>query len=107
MKKVLAILLVLVMVFGLAACGSNNNATPANNGNEAPVAEKKVLKVAFRGDPNGLCHVSIAVGSANTPAHELMMDRLFEYDYTTGTPTPMLATKWEPIDGTHFRVTLR
>ena len=43
MKKVLAILLVLVMVFGLAACGSNNNATPANNGNEAPVAEKKVI----------------------------------------------------------------
>ena len=106
MKKVLAVLLVLVMVFGLAACGSNNNATPANNNTE-PVAEKKVLKVAFRGDPNGLCHVSIAVGSANTPAHEVMMDRLFEYDYTTGKPTPMLATKWEPIDGTHFRVTLR
>ena len=107
MKKVLAILLVLIMVFGLAACGTPANNTPANNGNTAPVAEKKVLRVAFRGDPNGLCHVSIAVGSANTPAHELMMDRLFEYDYTTGTPTPMLATKWEPIDGTHFRVTLR
>ena len=116
MKKLLAVLLVLAMVIGLAACGggttpANNNTAPSNNtepaNNTEPVAEKKVLKVAFRGDPNGLCHVSIAVGSANTPAHELMMDRLFEYDYKTGQPTPMLATKWEPIDGTHFRVTLR
>ena len=107
MKKVLAVLLVLVMVFGLAACGSNNNTTPANNNNVEPVAEKKVLRVAFRGDPNGLCHVSIAVGSANTPAHELMMDRLFEYNYKTGEPENMLATGWEQIDGTHFRVTLR
>ena len=31
MKKVLAILLVLVMVFGLAACGTPANNTPANN----------------------------------------------------------------------------
>ena len=116
MKKILAVLLVLAMVIGLAACGggstpANNNTAPSNNttpaNNTEPVAEKKVLKVAFRGDPNGLCHVSIAVASANTPAHELIMDRLFEYDYEKGESTPMLATGWEPIDGTHFRVTLR
>ena len=35
MKKVLAIVLVLVMVIGLAACGNGGNTTPANNGNEA------------------------------------------------------------------------
>ena len=128
MKKFLAILLVLVLVFGLAACGTptnnggnttpapsnTNNASNANESNAAEnttpaptPAEKKVLKVAFRGDPNGLCHVSIAVGSANTPAHELMMDRLFEYDYKTGEPTPMLATGWEQLTDTTYRVTLR
>ena len=31
MKKVFAVLLVLAMVFGLAACGGNTNTTPANN----------------------------------------------------------------------------
>ncbi len=38
MKKVIAILLALVMVFALAACGSNgnNNAAPENNSAEAP-----------------------------------------------------------------------
>ncbi|MBR3302475.1 MAG: extracellular solute-binding protein, partial [Firmicutes bacterium] len=35
MKKVLAIVLVLVMVIGLAACGNGGNTTPANNGNES------------------------------------------------------------------------
>jgi len=134
MKKFLAIMLALVLVIGLAACGtptpapsntSNENTTPAptndanNAGNEnttptgnenttpTPSEGPKVLRVAFRGDPNSLCHVVVAVGSANTPAHQLMMDRLFEYNYETGEPEPMLATDWEPIDGTHFRVTLR
>jgi basic membrane protein A len=41
MKKVLAILLVLVMVFGLAACGKGNDTTPANNGNTTPAGPVK------------------------------------------------------------------
>ena len=40
LKKIFALLLALVMVFGLAACGStpanNGNTTPANNGNTTP-----------------------------------------------------------------------
>ena len=105
MKKIIALLLVLVMVFGLAACGNKGGNNAANN-NAAP-AEPKVLRVAFRGDPNGLCHVSIAVASANTPAHELMMDRLFEYNYETNKPEPMLATGWEQLTDKTYRVTLR
>ncbi|MBO4862711.1 MAG: hypothetical protein J5535_07430 [Firmicutes bacterium] len=43
-KKVLAVVLALVMVFGLAACGSGGNTTPANNdsGNTAPAEPKTV-----------------------------------------------------------------
>ncbi len=36
-----------------------------------------------------------------------MGDRLFEFDYTTGEPTSMLATAFEPIDANHFRLTIR
>ena len=106
MKKIIAVLLVLAMVFALAACGSNNNATPANNNNAEPVAEKKVLKVATKGDPKGLCNAITTVASFNTPAHQLMMDRLFEYDSEKGY-TWMLATNVEVIDGSHYRLTLR
>ena len=35
MKKIVALLLALLMVFGLAACGTPSNNTPANNGGEA------------------------------------------------------------------------
>lgn len=46
MKKVLAIILALVMVFGLAACGSGNT-TPSGNGNTEPAPEKKVYEFKF------------------------------------------------------------
>ena len=131
MKKLIALLLALVMVFALCACGGSKTEAPKTEEPKTdtsgsgtaktdtpktdapatppaePPAEPQVLRVAFRGDPNSLCHVITAVASANTPAHQLMMDRLFEYDYTTGSVTPMLATGWEPIDGTHYRVKLR
>jgi len=128
MKKLIALLLVLVMVFAMVACGSKTEAPKTEDKKEetsAPAkdegkkeetkeeakeeesSEPKVLRVAFRGDPNSLCHVITAVGSANTPAHQLIMDRLFEFDYTTNSAVPMLATGWEAVDGTHYRVTLR
>ena len=127
MKKLIALLLALVMVFALCACGGGKTETstdtpktdtpktdtpktdtpktdtPKTDTPAAPPAvsaEPQVLRVAFRGDPNSLCHVITAVASANTPAHQLMMDRLFEYDYTTGSVTPMLATGWEAVDAT-------
>ncbi|MCR5010593.1 MAG: hypothetical protein K6A91_06620, partial [Clostridia bacterium] len=41
-SKVLAVILALIMVFGLAACGTPANNTPANNGNTEPApAERK------------------------------------------------------------------
>ncbi len=63
MKKVLAVLLCLVMVFGLAACGgggstpANNtpaNNTPANNasGNDAPAKYSVKIRLAWDTRPN-------------------------------------------------------
>ncbi len=103
MKKILAILLVLAMVFGLAACGGGGS-----NGNNAAPA-KKVLRVATKGDPTSLMHALVTVASFNTPAQQIMMDRLFDYDGDTGKYVPMLATSAEQIDeaGLRYRFTLR
>ena len=44
MKKIIALLLVLVMVFGLAACGEKGGNNAANTNNAAP-AEPKILSL--------------------------------------------------------------
>ena len=45
MKKIVALLLALLMVFGLAACGTPSNNTPANGNNAAPAKELGFPKV--------------------------------------------------------------
>ena len=61
MKKVLAMILVLCMVFGLAACGggstpanntANNVAAPANNANNANNASNNTEVKLTRGEVN-------------------------------------------------------
>ena len=51
MKKILALLLVLVMVFGLVACGETaapaEETKPAETTEQAPEAEAKTVKVGF------------------------------------------------------------
>ncbi len=39
MKKIVALLLVVVLAFGLAACGANNNTAPSNGNNATPAKE--------------------------------------------------------------------
>ena len=103
MKKIIAILLACIMVFGLAACGGNGG----GNNNAAPA--KKVLRVATKGDPTSLMHALVTVASFNTPAQQIMMDRLFDYDGDTGKYIPMLATEAKQVDesGLRYEFTLR
>ena len=110
MKRIIAVLLVLAMVFALAACGTpanNNNAAPGNNNNAQPVAEKKVLRVSTKADITSLCNLLATVNSADTPGQQLMQDRLFEYDQKTGQYAPMLCKEAKMIDSTHYELTLR
>lgn len=101
MKKFLAILLAAIMVFSFAACGEKKE-----EGKE-PVAEPKVLNIATKGNPVGLCPLTVAVGSANTPIQQFLFDRLFEFDSATGNTVPMLAKSYEVIDATHVKVEIR
>ncbi len=99
MKKLLAILLAAIMVFSFAACGEKKQQEVAE--------EPKVLTVATKGNPVGLCPLVVTVASANTPAQSYIFDRLFEFDAATGSSVPMLATDYEFVDDTHIRLTIR
>ena len=101
MKKIIALLLVLVMVFGLAACGDKGGNNAANN-NAAP-AEPKILRMAHKGDTTGLLCQTVTFTSSNTPMATLLYDRLVEYDAENNTVKPMLATEWKVIDAQHIR----
>ena len=48
MKKLIALLLALVMVIGLVACGNNNAETPLAATNSPPVATKPPLAATRR-----------------------------------------------------------
>ena len=121
MKKVLAMLLVLCLVLGLAACGGS---TPA----ETPVDDKPVIEnsdnltketapvepeVKFKdriviATNVAVGHMDIHTGSTG----ELIMfnmthNTLVGYDEATMTPKPELATEWEWVTDTQIKFKLR
>lgn len=126
MKKVLAFVFVLVMILSLAACDKTpapqetgspaDTAAPATQkpttpGSSTPAEETQrpieTLVVAHKGDPTSLCHLTVTFGSANGPIDCFIYDRLLDYNAETNDVEPMLATKWEFIDDTHIKFTLR
>ncbi|MDO5331858.1 MAG: ABC transporter substrate-binding protein, partial [Bacillota bacterium] len=100
MKKVLAIVLAVVMVFGFAACGEKQAEQTVDEG-------PKVLRVATKGNPIGMSPLTVAVSSSNTPVQQFLYDRLFDFDADKNDIVPMLATAYEYIDATHIRFTIR
>ncbi|MCQ2553198.1 MAG: ABC transporter substrate-binding protein [Clostridia bacterium] len=102
MKKVLALVLALIMVLSFAACGKKE--TPSAG---PEVQAPKVLNVAHKGDPLGVCHLNVMFSSIGGPLFIPMYDCLLDYNTETKELLPMLATKWEIIDDTHYRFTLR
>jgi len=100
MKKFLAILLALAMVFSFAACGEKKTEEPVDN-------TPKVLKAAQKGDSTGLVPQLVTFTSNQTPFITVLYDRLVDYDADNSTVVPMLAKSWEVIDATHIRFTLR
>ena len=114
MKKatsILALLLALVMVFGLVACGGGGDAgttnkpadqqqtdKPGNQKDEQPVAEgPKTLKIGLSGEPTSLCEL-IATGAQNSPTSHMLYDTLVWRNSQDGKVYPALAESWEVVD---------
>lgn len=130
MKKIIALLLVLVTLFTLVSCGKKTEApkeeAPAAS-TEAPKTEApkeevvempvqgdgeytpsdEILVVANKGNPTGLCHLNVTAVSANNAHMVAIYDRLVAYDYENNTVVPSLAESWEYVDDTHVRFKLR
>ena len=108
MKKFLALLLCLTMVFTLAACGGGNQ-TPAGSGSAAPVSGeegsipgvKKDLIVGSAQDINQL-NPLLQNDQINNNCFALTHQRLVSLDNVTNEKNPSLASSWEWTDDNHL-----
>jgi len=125
MKRVLSILLCLVMVFALAACGAQDTKTeaPATTETEAPKVEvtqggeqetvtgvsteDETITIAIEGEPPFLMPSTGSAGNPTSYVWNCMIEPLFDYDPTTGGIKGVLADHIEWVDETHYNVILK
>ncbi len=105
MKKILAIVLAAILLLATAACSNQTASTPTPAASAKPAAQK--LTVAHKGNPTSLNHLTVSNVSVNGPLGHLLYDTLVNYDSETDSFKPSIATKWEQIDSTHVKFTLR
>lgn len=116
LKKVLALILAIVMIVSLVACGGNKNADndtgnnepsqgETNNGADTEVKYKERVVIA-----NASLLAKLDPQSNNTSVnqhiYELTHNTLVGCDYSTGELVPELATSWE-LDGLTYTFHLR
>ena len=116
MQKILAMLLAAGMTFSLAACTSStdpddgNSSAPessAVDNSETPGgASSETLTVAINAEPDAL-YPQYAYSSSVGVVSTLMYDTLVSWDAENNCAVPNLATDWEWVDDTHFRLDLR
>ncbi len=132
MKKILAILITFVLVFGLFACGSSttSNSSPAasaanpsaaaspaastaasaaSTGTAAKPAPSDTdkLVIAHKGDPTALFTLGTTAVSTNGPINVFLNDTLVHWNSVAQEFEPMIATSWKYLDDTHIEFTLR
>ena len=131
MKRALCILLCLVMVLALAACGSSQPAStqPASSDTQSSAAapaekpadvitgkdqnvvktisEDETLTVAIEAEPAFIMPNSGSAGNPTSYVTGCMNEHLYEYDVETGDCIPALAESLEWKDEKHYWVTLR
>lgn len=135
-KKLVTLLLALVMIFALAACGdnANNNANNTPGGNDAPGnnapggstpggagsvgidsndpantdTSDDTLVVVLASEPSSLWGAPDGkVENETQIVNNALMDTLVKVDKETGDVLPNLATDWEWVDETHCKFILR
>lgn len=104
MKKVFALLLVLVMTLSLVACGAPSDAPVDDQTETGP----QTLRVLLEAEPESLDPKSTEFFSSyvHAPMTTAMFIPLL-YKDAAGEIVPGLATAWDWIDDTHLRLTIR
>jgi peptide/nickel transport system substrate-binding protein len=130
MKKLVALLLALALVFSLCACGSTSsdsdstaddsastaaddsstgNGNEVIGGNDAEVVSgtsDETLTIALSEEPSGLYNQYVYWKPSAVVAM-CLYDTLIEWNEETQEAEPKLASSWEWVDDTHIRFTLR
>ncbi len=133
MKKLLSLLMALVMIFALCACGgssdastteeapaqgaaSENEVAPADDAEAAPADDAdatdedawvgKTLVIACAAEMDSLLIQATTPGQSELWVGATMYQRLYDTD-ANGENSPCLATGYEWVDDTHLRVFLR
>lgn len=134
MKKILAILLVLVLAIGITACNSNGTQSasspsqsaaapsqsavaPSDAGSAAPQtsetsgrpapSDTDKLVIAHKGDPTALFTLGTTAVSTNGPINVFLNDTLVHWNSVAQEFEPMIAASWDYIDDTHIEFSLR
>lgn len=105
MKKTIALILALVMLMALSACGGSS-ANPASSSSAAPASQagKDTLVVVTDSDLGNMS----PFGSGNSFSY--MQDQVYEELFMLGYDmeyTPKLAESWDKVDDTHYTFHLR
>ena len=109
-KRLLALLLALILVLGLAACGTGNNNTPepgntnntpnqSNPSTNAPAA-KNAVTVAIESVPDALDPSASDLNTSLTVARHIF-DKLVEFDMGYNW-MPAVAKSWKQVDDLHW-----
>lgn len=123
-RRILALVLALVLVFALAACGnkddpndtgSGGNTTPqqpqdSSGGQEPPktsLTSDETVTIALSGEPNRLIPDFEFCSNTVTAVANLIYEPLIAADWPWNLNKNGLTTDWEYIDDTHLRLTLR
>ncbi len=97
-KKLLAILLSVVMVFGLAACGNSNSQSGTSGEKVALEGEDAVYRVLYSSEISTMNYLTSG-NSADQEVAANTVDTLIDYD-SKGTMVPGLAESWSYDDAT-------
>ncbi|MGD1822365.1 MAG: ABC transporter substrate-binding protein [Pleomorphochaeta sp.] len=110
-KSIFIAILSISIMFSSISC-SNKTEQKSDNTNKSVTTAatkteaKDTLNVGNRSEPNSLCP-QYSGGNDNARVDTSLYDTLVEWDDSTNTVKPSVATEWEWLDSTHIAMTLR
>ena len=109
MKKILALLLALVMVFSLAACSGGGSTEPAQTGGDEPSGEPHYKEEIVIGMTDEFTTIDpmATTDETNQIVQDCTHDLLTDTNLDTMQNEGELVDHWEMIDPTHWRFVLK